>query len=350
MVWPTQANSTGYTELSGGLAVTVNQNQNNVNGFIPELWSDEILAEYEKSLVYAARVKKMSMVGQKGDTIHIPVPARGDASAKAENEPVTLITEGTGEVDILIDQHWEYSRLLEDKGDVQALSSYRRFITEDAGYALARQVDTNLFGRSTEFGDGTYAAAALDGAASTRTGADFVNSNAFYNDITANGGAGAAVAYAVDTVANGDIFTDRFFRDMIQKQDDADTPMADRYLIIPPSGRNQILGIDRYVSTDFIAGRPVVNGLIGNLYGIDIYVSTNVPVIEAAGQNTANTFDVKGAILAHRDTTVMAEQVGVRSQTQYKQEYLSTLFTSDRLYGTRVCRPESGFILAMSEG
>jgi hypothetical protein len=44
----------------------------------------------------------------------------------------------------------------------------------------------------------------------------------------------------------------------------------------------------------------------------------------------------------HKDAIVFAEQVGVRSQTQYKQEYLSTLFTSDTLYGVKTLRAENG--------
>jgi hypothetical protein len=49
----------------------------------------------------------------------------------------------------------------------------------------------------------------------------------------------------------------------------------------------------------------------------------------------------------HQDALVMAEQMAVRSQTQYKHEYLSTLFTSDTLYGVEVYRPEAGFVLAV---
>ena len=52
--------------------------------FIPEIWSDEVIAGYEKSLVLANLVKKMAMTGKKGDTLHIPKPTRGSASAKAE--------------------------------------------------------------------------------------------------------------------------------------------------------------------------------------------------------------------------------------------------------------------------
>jgi len=45
---------------------------------------------------------------------------------------------------------------------------------------------------------------------------------------------------------------------------------------------------------------------------------------------------------------VLAEQQGVRSQTQYKQEFLGTLYTADRLYGTQVIRPETGFVMAVN--
>jgi hypothetical protein len=37
--------------------------------------------------------------------------------------------------------------------------------------------------------------------------------------------------------------------------------------------------------------------------------------------------------MGHRDSMVLVEQIGIRSQIQYKQDYLSTLFTSDTLYG-----------------
>jgi transcriptional regulator CtsR len=49
----------------------------------------------------------------------------------------------------------------------------------------------------------------------------------------------------------------------------------------------------------------------------------------------------------HKDALVLAEQQGVRSQTQYKQEYLSTLFTSDTIYGVETVRSEGGIIIAL---
>ena len=81
--------------------------------------------------------------------------------------------------------------------------------------------------------------------------------------------------------------------------DDADVPMENRVLVVPPAVRKSLMGIDRYVSSDFVGGRGVESGLIGNLYGVDIYVSSNAPVIEASGQNSASTADTRGCLFFH---------------------------------------------------
>ena len=289
--------------------------------FVPEIWSDEIRAAYEKNLILANLVKKMSMSGKKGDTIHVPAPIRGAAYAKAENTAVTVQNDTESEVQIVIDKHYEYSRIIEDITEVQALASLRNFYTGDAGYALARQIDNDLFSLGKSLGNGN--------------GSSWANSAVFYNDASTG-----LTAYALDTVAAADVFTDAAFRALIQKQDDADVPMDNRAFVIPPSLRNAIMGIDRYVSSDFVGGQVVQNGKIGNLYGIDVYVSSNCPVIETAADNTAGG-DVKAAMLIHQDTLILAEQVGVRSQTQYKQEYLGDLFTADTLYGVGELRNDA---------
>tara|TARA_A100000172_G_scaffold20171_1_gene11297 strand:+ start:1623 stop:2591 length:969 start_codon:yes stop_codon:yes gene_type:complete len=299
--------------------------------FIPEIWSDEIIAAYQKNLVLAPLVKKMSMSGKKGDTIHVPKPVRGDAHAKAENTAVTVQNASESEVQVSINKHYEYSRLIEDITDVQALSSLRQFYTEDAGYALAKQVDSDLHGLATGLG--------TSGTSST-TYAN--NVGTFFNDAT-NG----LSTYAVDTVTTADVFEDDAFRGIIQKLDDQDVPMDNRSFVVPPVLRNTIMGISRYVSSDFVNNSTVVNGKIGQLYGIDVYVSTNCPTVEAAGDNSASSVDSLGALLFHRDAMVLAEQVGVRSQTQYKQEWLANLFTSDTLYGVAVLRPASGLTLVI---
>ena len=229
---------------------------------------------------------------------------------------------------VAIDQHYEYSRLIEDITDVQALASLRQFYTSDAGYALAKQVDTDLFALAKSFGDSD--------------GADYVHSNSFYMDASTD-----LTAYAVDTVAAADVFSDNGFREAIKELDDNDVPMDQRFLVVPPSVVQTIRGITRYNSADFVAGQPTVNGNIGSLYGIDIFVSTNCPVVETAAANSAGG-ELKAGILGHRDAMVFAEQMGVRTQTQYKQEYLGDLFTADTLYGVKVLRPESALTLVFN--
>ncbi len=290
----------------------------NSDAFVPEIWSDEIAAAYKSNLVIANLVKKMNHVGKKGDTIHIPKPVRGSATAKAEHTQVNLIVGADTDFTVSIDKHFEYSRLIEDITDVQALPSLRSFYTEDAGYALARQMDSDL--------------GVLGSSLSGR----------YYMDSSTN-----LTAYAADTVVAADVFTDLGFRQAIQELDDADVPMDNRFMVVPPSVKKDILGIDRFNSSDFVNGRPVENGLLGDIYGIKIYVSTNLPELESAAENSADG-RIVGGILGHRDAFILAEQMGVRVQTQYKQEYLGDLMTADTIYGVAELRDGAAIQLAFA--
>lgn len=255
-------------------------------------------------------VRKLSHKGKKGDTINIPMPSRSTAQAKAANTLVKIQQDTESNVQVLINKHFEVSRLIEDITAVQALSSLRRFYTDDAGYALARQVDTDLIqlGRQANNGAGTaaYAAAYIGGDGST-----------LYTSGTPNASA----------------LTDIGIRRMIQRMDDNDLPMEDRFLVVPPSSRNTLMGISRYTEQAFVgesgAANTIRNGRIGNLYGVEVYVTPNA--------DTA-TGSARIALLFQKESLVLAEQVGVRTQTQYKQEYLGDLMTADTLYGVQIVR------------
>jgi len=293
--------------------------------FIPEIWSDEIIAAYKANLVAANLFSKMSFKGKKGDTLHIPKPTRGSASAKAASSQVTLIAATESEVQVLINKHYEYSRLIEDIVETQALASLRKFYTDDAGYALATQVDTDLIQLGRAVGTGTAYSTA---AAST---------NAFI-------GSTGATVYNSST-SNAAALGDAGIRRSIQRLDDADVPMSDRFLIVPPTTRNTLMGLARFTEQSFTGeaagGNTIRNGQIGDVYGVKVYVSTNADT--AAGNSATDRI----CLLAHKDAFVLAEQMGVRSQTQYKQEYLGTLFTSDMLYGVAELRDSSAVALAV---
>jgi len=281
--------------------------------FIPEVWSDEIIAAYKKNLVLANLIKKMSFKGKKGDTVHIPSPTRGSASAKTAGNQVNLIAATEGEVVVSINQHYEYSRLIEDIVEAQALASLRGFYTEDAGYALAKQVDTALIQLARGARSGNAANAQYTGGIIGSTG----------------------VAYTYSS-SNAAAIADAGIRKAIQILDDQDVPMDGRSLVVPPTARNSMLGIARFTEQAFKGnGSTLMNGEFGDIYGVKVYVSTNCDT--AAGNSTTD----RVALMFQRDWSVLVEQIGVRSQTQYKQEYLGTLFTADTLYGASELRDGS---------
>ena len=284
--------------------------------FIPELWSDEVIAGYKKNLVLGNLVTKINHAGKKGDTIHIPKPVRGSANAKAANTQVTLQGDTHSEVQVSINKHYEYSVLMEDITEVQALQSLRRFYTDDAGYALAQQVDTDLFALTE----------ALQGGTAGGTGA------ALYEKAVI-GGDGTTLYTGNSSNAND--ITDAGIRAMILKLDNADVPSDNRFMVIPPIAANDMLGINRFTEQQFIGnGEAIKTGKIGSIYGMDVYVSSNCPSINSDAQRVG--------VMMHKDALCFAEQMGVRSQTQYKQEYLGDLFTADTLYGVAELRDDAG--------
>ena len=291
--------------------------------FIPEVWSDEIVAAYKKSLVAANLIKKMSFKGKKGDTVHIPAPTRGSASAKAASTQVNLIAATEGERVININQHWEYSRLIEDIVEAQALTSLRQFYTDDAGYALGLQVDTSIIRLGRGVNGGNAANAAYAGAFSGADGTTAYNAGA-------NTGSGA--------------LTDAAIRRAIQRLDDADVPMDGRFLLVPPSTRNTLMGIARFTEQAFVgetgASNTIRNGEIGNVYGIPVFVTSNA-------DTTSGSTATRVCLLAHKDFGVLVEQMGVRTQTQYKQEWLANLFTADVLFGVGELRDNAAVALAV---
>ena len=306
------------------------------SAFIRELWEDEIIASYKSNLVLPQLAVVMNHNGSKGDTIHVPRPNRAAPSRKATEAQVTLIQTTEGKNQYNITEHWEYSRLIEDVVSIQADDSLRRFYTDDAGYGLAKKVDSDLHitaqllnaaGIGTQTDSSEVAASALDGAVA----GDLVGTALDQWDPTANTNTG-----------NGTALSDDGIRKFIQTLDDNDASTSGRVLVIPPVEKNNLLGIQRFTEQAFvgeIAGQNSIrNGLIGQLYGVDVYVSTNCATEQATDAST----NYRVALMFQQEALLHIEQLRPRAQTQYKLEYLGDLFTSDTLYGQGILRPEAG--------
>ena len=323
--------------------------------FIPEIWSDETIAAYKQNLVLGNLVSKMNHNKKKGDSINIPVPARGEASAKAASTQVTLVADTAGTIQVSLDKHFEYSYLFEDIADIQSLNSMRRFYTDAAGYGLAKRIDQELHFQTITLQGGSktgesWAQAVIGGDGSTAF-SDAANTN----------------------TGNGSVLTDAGIRKMIQTLDDTDTPMMGRVMVLPPVEKNNLTGIARFSEQAFVGNGDVIkNGRIGQVYGMEVFVSTNCPWLHVNDTTgvTSTTFtstaptgsahsdfggntddwatstptDTKyraGHIL-HKDAIVLASQLDIRAQQQYKQEYLGTLVTSDTIFGVQELRNDAG--------
>ena len=121
-------------------------------------------------------------------------------------------------------------------------------------------------------------------------------------------------------------------------------PGRDRVLVIPPVEKRRLLGLTRFTEQAFVgesgAGNSIRNGFVGDLYGVEVFVSTNIATVESL-----NSVPYRPCLFFQKQSVVLAEQMGVRTQAQYKQEALGTLVTADRLYGVKTLRTEGALAI-----
>lgn len=284
---------------------TGNITKTTADKFIPEYWSPEIRAYLKAKLVLANLVKMVSFVGKKGDKLHIPDVTEMTASAKAASTDVTFKTFTENEFTMDIDKHEESSFRLEDIVEVQSAYNLRSEYTMGAGYALAKDIDSLL-----------HSVASV----SKNIGGDGVTAWSG----SANGNAG-----------NGTDITDDGFRRAIETLDTLDVPGDDRSLVIHPSQKNVLLGIDRFTEYQFLGdGSAIRTGAFGELYGVKVYVSTQCPQLLADDASTAyreNFFLQKNAV-------ILAMQRDVRTQAAYNIRALAWEVVVDVIFGIKLFR------------
>lgn len=304
--------------------------------FIPELWSDEIAAKYKSNLVLAPLVINMDHTGKYGDTVHVPAPSRSSASQitlstgggdQGEGQAITPTRTTPGEFTIAINQWWYNSKQIPDITAKQALPSMRRFYTDDLSYSLALAVDSYLHG----------------------TVATGLRQNSTARDGFVIGGDGTTgwSPTASGNTGNGSDLTDEGIRRVMQTLDDIDVPGTDRQWVVPPIVKRKLLGIPRYTEQAFVGeGGAIRTGLVGNLYGSAVYVSSNCGSFNATDAATP----YRACLYFHKDSMILVEQMKPRVQSQYKLEYLSDILVADVLFGGAVVRTEANRLLDKGVG
>ena len=295
--------------------------------FVPEQWSNEVIAPYKASRILAGLVTRWNFVGQYGDTIHVPTFVRGSANTKAQESVVTPNVTNSTLTDVTIDKHIEYTVLIEKFAEVQAMPSMRRAYVDDAGYAISRKIDwdLHLLGRGTP-GTGAIAVGG-DVPGAEYSDAVIGSDGTTAWDETANTNAGNAAALA-----------DAGVRRMLRTMDDNNVPMEGRAFVLPPVELESLRGIARFTEQAFTgeagAGNTIRNGLMGDLYGTPVYVTSGCPNVEDA----ASSNDQRAGLLLHKAAFVLVEQQRIEAVQAFLSEFLATQLTWHTIYGVQEVR------------
>lgn len=291
--------------------------------YVPEIWSQEVIAPYKANRVLADLVTRWNFKGQKGDTLNIPTFVRGSANSKTAESVVTPNVTNSTLTTVSIDKHIEYTVLIEKFAEVQAMASMRRAYTDDAGYAIARKVDwdLHLLGRSSP--------TTTPAPGGNVVGADYADAVIGSNGSTtwsptANANAGNAAS-----------LTDAGIRRMLRSMDDNNVPMSDRVFVIPPVEKESLLGIARFTEQAFVgSGESIRNGMVGQLYNTPVIVTSNCPnVLDGAA-----SADQRAGLLLHKGAWVLVEQLGVEAIVAFLSEFLATQLTWHTIYGVKEVR------------
>lgn len=279
--------------------------------FIPEIWSSECKVETEANLTMAELVNREyeGEIKEYGDTVHITDISNLSANDKAADTDVSFETITEDKVSLVINKHKYAAFKLEDIVKTQAKVDLRSKYTSKVGYALAKEMDTDLLG--------------------------------LYSGLSQSAGSA------------GTDLTDDTILTAIQYLDEADAPAGDRSMVINPGQTKALLGIDKFVRADAVGYlakmSPIVTGHLesgsfqpadvkgyfGQIYGVGVYLSTNVPTTGTSPVTTHN-------LLFHKDAFVAAIQKGIRIQSDYNIRSLATEVVADVLYGVLELRDTFG--------
>jgi HK97 family phage major capsid protein len=272
---------------------------------IPELWPGLVLEFQKANLVMANLVERRDMdVANGGDIIHFPVTAAESVVAYTNGKRLTdnLSANTDTEVTLTIDKfyfsgfHIPYHLAAQSKYDIKAER------LRAAGYAIAKQIDTDV-------------AALADSLTTT--------------DINAPGATAQTDDLVVDDIV-----------DAYTTLNNNDVPATDRQWVFHPSAYGELLKMtgNYFVSYDFRNGKPLENGLIGQILGSPVYQSTNVDTA-SAGSPAETAYN---NLYFHKQAFALAMQVRPDIDMGYDIDTMGELVNVKTAYGVAMLRGDFG--------
>lgn len=250
---------------------------NSLTNFIPEIWSREILRNYDNTTVMKGLVntKYEGEIKAFGDVVQIR--SFGDVTIKAYTKQMTLVMENLSpSIDTLtIDQAkyfaFEVDDLEQAQMDIDAISGY----TARAAVAINAAVDSALIAK-------------------------------LYTDVDSGNVIGSDAS--LKNLATEDIYD--HIVDLSTKLNNANMPTTGRSLVVPPAVLGVMLKNDLLVqaNTSGDGGAKLRNGFIGHtVAGFDVYQSSNL--VSVANSSSTLLPNVYNVIALVPDALTFASQV-----------------------------------------
>ena len=257
--------------------------------FIEEAWTREIQQPFDKKLQIAKLVQDRSGLADGVDTVRVPFTASVDARAKSASTDVTYDSPDGTAIALSIDKHYYVAVKIEDIAKVQSKGDLKSAFQERMAEGVARQIDTDLM-------------ALYSGAGATVTG-------------------GA-------TVDDADILS------VVYNFDNANTPQDMRRGVIGHNTKADLLAINKYVAYDQTGktGKAVdgSDGLVGSVYGMDLYHSGNVPT-STTGRN----------LFFHKKAITLIQQLRPTVKMEDSVDSIAMKVVLHAIYGVGIERASS---------
>lgn len=280
-----------------------------LDSFIPEVWGNKINEFFRAKLVAAPFFTDRSdEVSMGGDVLYTPSITELTSTAKSNATAVNLLAPTDPKITLTINQWYESSFAIEDAQAAQVMRSYtvQERYAKSAAFAIAKTLDSAI--------------TALFSGFSTSVGSSTTN------------------------LADSDI------RAAISALESNNVDTAEcAFFVHPAVFWKQIQNIDKFsLAINSPVNDPTAKKPAGMLYGFPVYQTTQITNVSGTtGRN--NAFAHPDAI--HWATSplgaggskgTMVGAGGVRVQTNYIPEYLSTVTTADILYGVIENRDSAG--------
>lgn len=256
--------------------------------FSPDIWSKAVLRATESNLLFAKSVNRgFENDASVGKTVK--VASIGNLAARAKTENTAIVYETVAETATTITLNiWSYAALgIEDIVKVQSIVDVQNLYQQKLGYALAKDVDTSL---------------AADVAGFSQT---------------------------VGTL--GTVASDANVLSAVQFLDNADAPQNDRFFLMSPAEKVAKLALDRWSNALYIGnnGLPAKSGMLGDMYGLNLGITTNL-VKPSAGQGNNAIF--------HREAVALIMQRTPKSHIFYDIDVFTWKLAVEEIYGHQEMR------------